>query len=134
MKPLHQILRDRAARAVDQVHGEIVRFVPMLAGDQYKPVGPDPERTVQEFPAVLQFGKLDSEDFGFGRDKANTQIAARSAALHITRSAVPSGISLKKDDIIEAFERDGAPRYRIDHVDQTSAGRLVLTLTALKGA
>ena len=104
-----------SAAAVDSVHEERVRLLPMIM-HQHGGRLPDPSRPEATItaPLIIESG-MDALDTRGRGDVA--RFGNGAAMLRVRKEIWPEATGLKKGDVIEALDRDGVPRFAVDSVD-----------------
>lgn len=115
----------RVDRAIDRRMSETLRVVPVVEGDFGDRV--DEERETFEVDGVLTI-KRGETDLGGNREHIrNSLVRAGKAEAQITRSLLPPGAEILKNDRIIAVAKGLV--WKIERVDTEHPGRLALELS-----
>lgn len=121
---------DRGAAAVNAVHGENIKIQPMV-NNQHSGSAVDDTRIVTNTVDVLRIETDGIGDFSSGRQRQNISIGTGQIVLYLARAGLPDGAVFKEGDRVFALDRDGAPQFRIDRVNNRGRARMVLFLSAI---
>lgn len=124
MTTLFARMETAVSAAVDAVHGERTRIVPRGRGEFVRG-GQDPSRVVREIMGVIDFNPItirareQSEYDGY-----RPELDGEKVHVSYTASRLGSDIP-RKDDMIEALDRPGAPKFQIITAEPDGLGRVL---------
>lgn len=122
MTTLFARMETAVSAAVDAVHGERTRITPRVAGEFIRG-GQDPTRVVREVMGVIDFNPVtirareQSEYDGYRPELDGEKV-------HVSYTTSRLGVDVpRKDDLIEALDLPGVPKFQIVVVENDGLGR-----------